>query len=208
MHPNPAFRTKNDALNLQFARERGFGVLAVNGAEGPMLSHVPYLLTGDGGRADVHLVRSNPIARAVKDATPAVIAVSGGHSYISPDWYEIEDQVPTWNYVAVHLRGMLVPLPSDALEPLIDDLSAKFEARLLPKAPWLSDKMTDGLKARMMRQIVPFRLDIASVDGTWKLGQNKPDSARLAAAKAVADAGVGQDLAWLSALMETPPALD
>lgn len=207
MHPNPAFRTKNEALNLDFARKRGFGILSINGAAGPLVSHVPLLLSDDGATADFHLVRSNPIAREVKEPVPAVFALSGGDSYISPDWYGIEDQVPTWNYVAMHLRGNIAPLPADDLRGLIEALSAHFEERLLPKAPWLSEKMTEGLMERMMRQIVPYRLTIASVDGTWKLGQNKPDSARLGAARAVAEAGIGQELAWLAALMEEPPAL-
>jgi transcriptional regulator len=51
---------------------------------------------------------------------------------------------------------------------------------------------------RMMRQILPFRLRIATVDGTWKLNQNKPDAARQSAADAVADSG-------LAALMRAPP---
>jgi transcriptional regulator len=37
----------------------------------------------------------------------------------------------------------------------------------------------------MMRMILPFRLEIASVDGTWKLNQNKPVEARQAAAAAL-----------------------
>ena len=44
MHPNPVYHTRDDAANLAFAAERAFGVLAVNGAAGPMLSHVPFLV--------------------------------------------------------------------------------------------------------------------------------------------------------------------
>ena len=74
MHPNPAFRQTPEDRNLAFARERGFGVLALAGDE-PLLSHVPFLLAVDGSHADLHLVRSNPIARA--GGGNAVIAVTG-----------------------------------------------------------------------------------------------------------------------------------
>jgi transcriptional regulator len=184
MHPNPAFRQTPEARNLAFARARGFGILAVNGAEGPLAAHVPFLISPDGTVADLHLARSNAIARSGLPA-PAVIAVSGPDAYISPDWYGIEDQVPTWNYVAVHLRGTLSPLPVDTLRDHADALSARFEAGLLPKTPWVSQKMTDGVMDRMMRMILPFRLVIGTVEGTWKLNQNKPDPARLAAATAL-----------------------
>lgn len=172
MHTNPAFRSADRATNLAFARQRGFGVLAVNGPEGPLISHIPFVLNADGTQADVHLTRSNPIVRAGLPAD-AVIAVMGPDAYISPDWYEVPDQVPTWNYVAVHLRGRLMALDEDVMKDHVDALSAVHEERLLPKKPWTSDKMAEGVMPRMMRMILPFRLEIASVDGTWKLSQNK-----------------------------------
>ena len=198
MHPNPAFRGEPRERHLAFARSRAFGILAVNGEQGSLLSHVPFLLNGDGTEAHLHLVRSNPIARL--DPGPAVIAVSGPDGYVSPDWYGVADQVPTWNYVAVHLRGRLEPLPPETLHDLLDRQSAHFEAMLAPKRPWTTDKMSEGVMERMMRAILPFRLLIDSVDGTWKLGQNKDAAVRRAAAERIGD-GTGHELAALSDLM-------
>lgn len=201
MHPDPIYRNQDSTRILGFARERGFGILSVNGSEGPLAAHVPFVLADDGASADLHLVRSNPVARALGAPLPALLALSGPDGYVSPDWYGIVDQVPTWNYLAVHLRGRLEALPAAALRPHLDRLSAEFEARLAPKPPWRPDKMTPAALERMMRQIVPCRLVIESLDGTWKLNQNKPDAARLVAAKAMATSGVGQQTAMLAALM-------
>lgn len=189
MHPNPAFRQTPLDRNLAFARARGFGILSVNGPDGPLAAHVPFLLSDDASFADLHLARSNPIARAGLPS-PALLAVSGPDAYISPDWYgphtEIPDQVPTWNYVAVHLRGVLEPLSPDALAPHVDGLSAEHEGRIIGKTPWSSAKMTEGAMDRMLRMILPFRLRITAVDGTWKLNQNKPPEVRARAAEALA----------------------
>ena len=130
MHPNPAFRSTDTITALSFASSLGFGTLAVNGDDGPLLSHIPFVI--DGNSANLHLVRSNPIARLVKKPTKAKIAVTGPHSYVSPDWYGIEDQVPTWNYVSVHLIGSLIPLPGEQLGEILDELSDEFETRLFP----------------------------------------------------------------------------
>ena len=203
MHPNPAFRATPRDRNIAFARDRAFGVLAVNGTDGPLLSHVPFLLSEEAGYADLHLVRSNPIARA-GDA-PAVIAVSGPDGYVSPDWYGVPDQVPTWNYVAVHLRGRLEAMPANAMPDLLDRQSAAFEARLLPKPPWMPVKMTPEARDRLMRAILPFRLWIEAIDGTWKLSQNKPDPARIGAADGVAETDIGQETQRLSLLMRIGP---
>jgi transcriptional regulator len=58
----------------------------------------------------------------------------------------------------------------------------------------------------MMRQILPFALHVTQVDGTWKLGQNKPDAARVAAAGQMAQNGIGSNVADLAAMMQSPPA--
>ncbi|PIV73992.1 MAG: negative transcriptional regulator [Rhodobacteraceae bacterium CG17_big_fil_post_rev_8_21_14_2_50_65_11] len=201
MHPNPVFRQESAVRNLGFARERGFGTLSVNGDRAPLIAHVPFALSGDAGFADLHLVRSNPIARAATGPLPGVIAVSGPDGYVSPDWYGDPGQVPTWNYVAVHLRGTLHPLPEDDLRASLETLTEAFEDRLLPKPPWTLGKTPADVQARLMRMIRPFRFDIAEVDGTWKLAQNKPPEARIAAAAHLKGAEIGQETALLSALM-------
>jgi transcriptional regulator len=180
---------------------RGFGTVCINGEQGPMLSHVPFWLNETASEAELHLVRSNPIARAVTGPTPAVIAVSGPDGYISPDWYDVPAQVPTWNYVAVHLRGHLHPAPEIDMREHLDRLSAQFEDRLVPKPPWTAAKMPLEALDRMMRQILPFRFAVEEVDGTWKLNQNKSDAAREAAAEGVRHSPIGHEVETLSALM-------
>ena len=202
MHPNPAFRTEPREQNIAFAREQGFGMLAVATEDAPLVSHVPFLLSEDGGLAELHLVRSNPIVGLLKQGPCAVrLAVQGPQGYISPDWYGVEDQVPTWNYVAVHLVGELSLGAVDGLRDLLDRQSALFEERLLPKPPWTTAKMSPEVLDRMMRQIVPCVIRVDEIDGTWKLGQNKPAQARQGAADRLDASGLGQEPRLLAALM-------
>ena len=210
MHPNSVHRPATPERNLAFARERGFGVLAVAGDEGtggPLLSHIPFLVAEGGGAVHAHLVRANPIARLLAvGERPAVLAVSGPDGYVSPDWYGPEpDQVPTWNYVAVHLRGTLRLRPEELLRPHLDALSARFEEELRPKPPWRTSKIAPDRLANMMRAIVPVELAVESVDGTWKLNRNKPDEVRLRAAAHMGTEGFGQEVALLATLMRSPP---
>lgn len=203
MHPNPIFREGATDRNLAFLRARSFGVLSVNGSPVPLMAHVPFVLSAKGDVARLHLVRSNPIARQVTQETPAVIAVSGPDSYISPDWYETPDQVPTWNYIAVHIQGVLRPMPPAQLREDLAVLSAHFEGQLLPKPQWLMDKMDAEALTRMMRMILPFRFEVQAIEGTWKLNQNKTTEMRRAASDAVAQHGLGMEVErladWMSA---------
>ncbi len=200
MHPNPVFREDDQAKALMAARERGFGVLTIAGPEGVMAAHVPFV--ADTTVIGAHLVRSNPIARALKDSpAEALLMVSGPDAYISPDWYMVADQVPTWNYMAVHLVGEVEQRPAAELRDLLDRQSAVYESRLQPKPPWTTAKMTADVLEKMMRQIVPCRMRVDRIDGTWKLSQNKPDDVRLRAADHMDAYGFGSDVRVLSALM-------
>ena len=202
MHPNPVFRREPRGLALELARERGFGALTVAGPDGVLAAHLPFVL--DEGRVLAHLVRVNPLARHLAGGPArALLIVSGPDGYVSPDWYGEPQLVPTWNYAAVHLRGELRLLDDTALRPILERLSETFETRLAPKPPWKTDKVDDGLLARMMRQIVPIEMSVDTVDSTFKLNQNRSDTARAGAAAALATGGTpGMETRVLAQLME------
>ena len=184
-------------------------MLALNpgDASDPLLSHVPFLLAEGGKFVHAHLSRANPMLDILAEGEQrAVLAVSGPDGYISPDWYETDPgQVPTWNYVAVHLRGRLRLRPVDTLRDHLRALSAKFEERLLPKPPWRIDKVPERQLQALMRAIRPVELEVEEVDGTWKLNQNKPDAVRLAAAAHVEAGGFGVETLLLAELMRSLP---
>ncbi len=203
MHPNPAFRKEPESRALTFAAERGFGALTATGPEGLLAAHVPFVL--DDGRLAAHLVRSNPLARHLRAGpVEALMIVSGPDAYVSPDWYGEADRVPTWNYVAVHLRGELALMPEARLRPHLERLSARFEERLRPKTPWTMDKMTPESIAGLLRQIVPVEMPVTGVASTFKLNQNRSAAARAGAAEALAAGDTpGLETARLAALMHS-----
>lgn len=201
MHPNLTFRSTETQDTLDFARERGFGILSINGPDAPLAAHIPFVISPDGTYLEAHVMRSNPIARALQTPLPALFSISGPDGYISPDWYGVPDQVPTWNYVAVNLRGSLQLLPDKDLRGILERLSDEFETRLAPKPVWKTDKVSPDALAKMLRMIVPLRLDITATDSTWKLGQNKPDTARSGAATGLETSALGSNQSRLAQLM-------
>jgi len=186
MHSNPEFRRTEHAKSLDAARACGMGALTINGTQAPLVCHIPFLINPEGTQVGAHLTRSNAILRALDAPKPALLMVTLGQAYISPDWYGAPDQVPTLNYIAIHLRGSLRRLDEAALRPHLDALSAHFEAQK-EGPPWTADKMTGEVLARMMRMIVPVALEIEEVESTWKLNQNKTEAQRRGAADHVSD---------------------
>jgi transcriptional regulator len=170
MHPNRAFEwTDRDAM-LRFVDQASFATIIVIHPGGAAMVHAPVVMAG-ADRLRFHLSRRN--VAAVPEPTRALVSVLGPHAYISPDWYGTEDQVPTWNYVAVELEGPLVRLPDEEMPTLLDALSARQEEQIPGKRLWTRDKMSAGRFEAMCHAILPYEMEIASLRGTRKLGQNK-----------------------------------
>ncbi|HEX8263633.1 MAG TPA: FMN-binding negative transcriptional regulator, partial [Allosphingosinicella sp.] len=168
-------------------RELGFGIVFVATAEGLRAVHVPALLDGESLR--FHVSRGNLAHSALAGGGDALFVATGPHAYISPEWYGLEDRVPTWNYVAVELEGPVRTLDPEELIRLVDDLSAEQEARLAPKAPWTRGKMSPGRFEGLLKAISGFEMRVAQWRGTAKIDQDKPDSVRARIADALAGRG-------------------
>jgi len=188
MHPNSAFRWEDRAATRELVAGVGFGMLFAATPDGPRVAHVPVVWSGDD-RLLFHLARGNALTRHLDGAT-ALFSVLGPDGYVSPDWYGLDsNQVPTWNYLAVELEGRVEQLDRDGLVAQLDALAAAQEARLAPKPAWTRTKMDPKAFEALLRGITGFALTVQAWRGTAKLGQNKPEAARLAAADALAANG-------------------
>ena len=188
MHPNSAFRWEDRAAMRELVAGVGFGMLFAATPDGPRVAHLPVVWSGDD-RLLFHLARGNALTRHLDGAT-ALFSVLGPDGYVSPDWYGLDsNQVPTWNYLAVEVEGRVEQLDCDGLVAQFDALAAAQEARLAPKPAWTRAKMDPKAFEALLRGITGFALTVQAWRGTAKLGQNKPEAARLAAADALAANG-------------------
>jgi transcriptional regulator len=187
MHPNAAFRWEDEAAMRAFVAARGFATLCVAGPEGPIVAHAPLILTEDG-QLRFHVARANRITRQLDGAT-LLASVTDADFYVSPDWYAAEDQVPTWNYLAVEVEGPVKALDEAGLAAQVEALSDRFERTLAPKPVWTRDKMTPGRFEAMLKAIRGFELSPTAWRGTRKMGQNKGPEDRAALMQALTDAG-------------------
>jgi transcriptional regulator len=198
MHPNRKFHIADRAEMAALVRQEGFGSVVVQTQEGLRAVHVPVLLDGD--RLRFHVSRGNLVHGALMAGCEALFVASGAHAYVSPDWYGLDDRVPTWSYVAVELNGPVTPLTSDALVRLLDDMSDEHEEKLAPKKVWRRDKMTEGRFEAMLKAITGFEMEVRDWRGTAKIDQDKPAEVRERIGAALADRGE----AAMAALYSSP----
>ncbi len=130
------------------------------------------LRTRTVGRGVFPLARNNPIA-GVADGAVVKIGIMGSHAYVSPDWYETPDQVPTWNYMAVEGAGRRAT-PRRCRHGDVSDASVGGAGILLaPKPPWSPARLQPDRLKQLMQGIVAFRLPFDTLEGKAKLSQNR-----------------------------------
>lgn len=197
----PAHFAVTDQSRLHdFIAAHAFGLLVSTENGTPFATHLPFLLdrtAGPHGGLVTHLARGNPQWHDL-DGREVLAIFSGPHAYISPTWYEAENVVPTWNYVAVHAYGtcQLVQDPAD----LVGILAATVETfeRALP-TPWSVDTSGEFVM-RLARGIVGVRVALTRIEGKWKLNQNHPAERREKVARLLA-ASPDQDAQEIACLM-------
>lgn len=181
MHPNKIFSEHDPSVLLDTIQSNPFGLIVVVDEDGrPKVSQAPVLVKvrGDVTFIQFHLARNNNVCKILLNSLNCLCIFTGPDAYISPDWYGVPDQVPTWNYLSVECEGDIRELKPDEFIDFLDALSTHFERQLLPKPVWTRSKMKDGMFEAMFNAIIGFELKVTGLRGTTKLNQNKPASAR------------------------------
>jgi transcriptional regulator len=184
----------------EFVEKNSFATLVTNHLNDRLVaSHIPLLLVRDCSKYGTllgHIARGNDQWREVKGETLAIF--SGPHAYVSPRWYEADQVVPTWNYVAVHAYGIL-EIISDRTEflGLLRRMVDTFEDGA--ENPWTLERSGDAVD-KLLTGIVGFRIPISRIEGKWKLSQNHPIE-RQAKVIAALESELGEDALEIAALM-------
>lgn len=179
MYLPPAFKVEDAEEILEHIERSGLAMLIANGADGPLVSHVPMVLDrsrGAHGMLAGHLAKANTQWQTGDDAMPALAVFPGPDAYISPSWYPSKQEhgrvVPTWNYTVVHARGPVRFIEdADWVRNNVSQLTDKFEGRRAE--PWAVSDEPDRFIDMQLKAIVGFELEIASLEGKRKVSQNR-----------------------------------
>jgi transcriptional regulator len=161
-------RTRAEALIDAIA----FGTLASVAQGRIVTSHLPLLLDRSANVLRGHFAKANPHWRALDPNLDVLVTFVGPNAYVSPSWYRSAGLVPTWNYVAIDVRGRIEILPERADRlAIVTALSARHE-RAFAK-PWTIDKVPARSLDALLDAIVAFRIAIDTIEAKAKLSQNR-----------------------------------
>ena len=176
MHPNPAYRGGDRALQETLIDQIGMGMVFMQTPDGPRVAHTPLLSTGDGA-VQFHLARGNALSRYLAGEN-ALIVVNGPDAYVSARWYEDRNTVPTWNFVALELEGPIRKMAAEGTLAMLETLSQRHEGRVEGGTPWTMDELTDDRKRRLLSGIAGFEMEVRAWRDTVKLSQDDSASDR------------------------------
>ena len=185
MYAQPAFRMDDREEMASLVAARPFATLIVSGEAGPVAAHIPMILKRDAGGSIVslegHVARGNPLAAAVAGPVRALAIFSGADAYVTPSLYlskrEHGKVVPTWNYIAVHVSGVLETFnDAAALRDQVARITDMMEQAAA--VPWKVTDAPDDYISRMLNAITGVRLTIDAIEGISKLSQNRPEGDR------------------------------
>lgn len=171
MYIPSAFQGQDVEEAFAFIRKQSFAVLFSQDESGPQATHLPLLLEekAEGGACLLgHFARANPHWKHLGERALAIF--SGPHAFIDSAWYEKPNTVPTWNYIAVQVTVKPVLCEVGETEALIDKMMKAYSAQGAGWKQSLDAAILEGL----LTQIVGVKFFIESLEGKWKLSQNRP----------------------------------
>ncbi|SIS55120.1 FMN-binding negative transcriptional regulator [Neptunomonas antarctica] len=173
------FRENRIEIMHDIMRMQPFASL-VSMQEGDIVAdHIPLIIHPElstQGTLRGHIARSNPIGNKLDEKLEALVMFRGPHHYITPSWYPSKKEqgkvVPTWNYIVVHARGKIkFHQDADWILSHLTELTSRHESGR--KEPWKVSDAPDDYIARQLRAITGIEIEITSLQGTWKVSQNK-----------------------------------
>ena len=179
MYRHQAFRVHDDARAYDLLAQVGLVHLVVDDGGTLRSSPLPVLADRATGTLVFHVARANPISQ-VAPGSSALVLATGPHAYVSPRDYPNDygtKVVPTWDYLSVEFAGQVeVVTDPEELLALVSSLTDHHEQSMA--SPWSVGEADPGHLTALLGAITGIVVDVAMIDLTVKLSQNRPDAVR------------------------------
>lgn len=172
MYTPKLYREEDREKLIEFLKQNNFPALVSQDGKKLVATHLPVeIIEGEGDSLTIlgHMSRANPQWKSFGEQEVLLI-FQGAHTYISPRWYN-HVNVPTWNYMMVHVYGRVRVVEGRELHSLLSQLVGKHEAGTSYRLENLPEEFVE----KEMKGVFGFALDVTRIDGGYKLSQNRND---------------------------------
>ena len=176
MYKLPHFTEKDQQVVIEFMKKNPFAMLIGNRKNKSYATQVPLLIDEKDNKLFLtgHMMKKQDHQLAF-EKNPDILAVfTGAHTYVSASWYHNPHQASTWNYMSVHVRGILTFLDEQGLADALRRLTLHYENQN-PDSPTVFDNLPEDYRRRLMKSIIAFEIEVYNVENVFKLSQNRDE---------------------------------
>jgi transcriptional regulator len=166
------FRVHDHSDAIAFMRANPFAILVSSADDAPFATHLPVFVEQKEDQLILrgHVARANPHWRHLEQNPTCMTIFHGPHAYVSTSNYVARENVPTWNYGAVHVYGNARTFSSpEDLQGVLHQLIGTFEPTYAEQ--WGS--LSESYRERMLSHIVGIEIAVTKIEAKFKLSQNR-----------------------------------
>ncbi len=171
MYIPPYYKETDEPKLVEFMNANSFAVLINSQNNNLRATHLPFIIEKRNDKIHLisHMAKANPQWKEFTE-NELLIIFQGPHAYISPTHYEKKQNVPTWNYIAVHAFGKATIIENpQSIIAVLEKTIHTYETSYIEQWKGLSDEYKNG----MIKGIVAFEIEVSRLEGKFKLSQNK-----------------------------------
>jgi len=183
MHQPQYFQLKETQQILDVIRNHPLATIVSVSSTGLVGNHIPMIVVqkGDQYFLQGHVAKPNNIWQDYDESVDVLVMFNGPDAYISPNWYPSKQvdhkEVPTWNYVTVHVTGSMQFFQDKKW--LLEHLNKLVESNEKSQPmPWKVSDAPDDYIDKMLNAIVGLEIEIKTLIGKSKMSQNHPEANR------------------------------
>lgn len=175
MYNLPYHKEHSARVIKEFVEQYPFAFLTGSDSSNrPVATQVPVFIEDKDGRKVLrgHIMKNTDHHKAFLHNENVLAVFTGKHTYVSGTWYSDPHTASTWNYMSVHIRGIIRFLGDDELEDVLRMTTLHFEGQN-EQSPTVFDNLPLEFKQRVMGAIVAFEIEVQEMDTVFKLSQDR-----------------------------------
>jgi transcriptional regulator len=175
MYNLPYHKEKNPQVIKEFIDQHPFAFLTgCNSENKPVATQVPVFIEKQNGREILrgHIMKNTDHHKAFLHNQNVLVVFTGHHTYVSGTWYSNPYTASTWNYMSVHVNGIIRFLDNAALEDVLRKTTLHFE-NYNQRSTTIFDNLPLEFKQKVMHAIVAFEIEVIEIDNVFKLSQDR-----------------------------------
>jgi len=177
MYDLPHYKENDEQVIREFIEKYPFAFLTGCDADNkPVATQLPLFIEEKNGKKIVtgHIMKNTDHHKAFLNNENVLVVFTGHNSYVSATWYSNPNIASTWNYMSVHVKGIIRFLEDAELVGVLRKLTLHYEGNNTESSTIYDNLPTDFIQ-RVLPAIVAFEIEIKEMDTVFKLSQDRDE---------------------------------